>query len=108
VKFAEYEANTREARIQDLLANLKGRDQSRVLEDEINYLDGRTSIRKLQVALKIPYVCDYKEKLCRKDIEVIKSHLNPNVLVTGQGEAMRRKEGRLKLGDLQASNGSSD
>jgi hypothetical protein len=40
--------------------------------------------------------------------EVILNHVNPNVRCTGQGEAMRRKYKRLKLGGGQDYNPSSD
>jgi hypothetical protein len=36
LKYAEHDANTEEVRMQNLLGNLKRRDHSRDLEDEIN------------------------------------------------------------------------
>jgi hypothetical protein len=41
-------------------------------------------------------------------IEVIQNHGNEHVLSTGQGEARHRKYKRLKLGDGQAYDRSSD
>jgi hypothetical protein len=89
VKCAEHGANTEEVRIQNLLGNLKRRDHSRDLVRVIAYPDRRTSIRKLHVALRIPYVYDYMTTLCRKTDR--SNHPNLNALVTGQGEAMHRK-----------------
>jgi hypothetical protein len=39
---------------------------------------------------------------------VISNHVNPNIRVTGQGEAMHRKYKRLKLGGGQAYDCSVD
>jgi hypothetical protein len=47
-------------------------------------------------------VYDYITKLFRTQVEVILNHRNPNLLGTGQGEAMHRKYNRLKLGGGQA------
>jgi hypothetical protein len=43
------------------------------------------------MAFKIPYVYDYKIKLCRTQAEVILNHVNANVRDIGQGEARQRK-----------------
>jgi hypothetical protein len=50
----------------------------------------------------------YVTKLCRKKAEVIKDHENEQVRSIGQGEARHRKYKRLKLGDGQAYDRSSD
>jgi hypothetical protein len=42
-------------------------------------------VGKLHVAFKIPYMYDYITKLCRTQAELIVIHVNPNVLVIGQG-----------------------
>jgi hypothetical protein len=70
--------------------------QKRVLH-AIGNLDECTEICELHVAFKIPYVCDYITKLCRTEIEVILSHVNPKIRV-GPGEARHRKYKRLQLG----------
>jgi hypothetical protein len=51
---------------------------------------------------------DYITKLCRTQAEVILNHVNPIVRGIGQGEAMRRKYKRLKLGGDQAYDRSAD
>jgi hypothetical protein len=43
-------------------------------------------------------LCDYITKLCRRQVEVILNHENPNVHAIGQGEPRHRKYKRLKLG----------
>jgi hypothetical protein len=75
--------------------------QNRVLR-AIGNLDRRTSVRELHVAFKIPYVYDYITKLCRARAQAISNHINPNVRVIGQGEAMHKKYKRLKFGGGQA------
>jgi hypothetical protein len=57
--------------------------------------------------IKIPYVCDYITKLCRRQAEVILNHENPNIRATGQEEPRHRKYKRLKLGGGQAYDRSS-
>jgi hypothetical protein len=47
--------------------------------------DRRTPVHKVQMAVKIPYVYDLTSKLCRKQTEVIQTHLNPNISAIGQG-----------------------
>jgi hypothetical protein len=59
------------------------------------------------LAFKIPYVCDYITKLCRRQGEVILNHENLNVPAIGQEESRHRKYKRLKLGGGQAYNRSS-
>jgi hypothetical protein len=70
--------------------------------------DRCTSVCELHVAFKIPYINKYISKLCRTQAEVIINHANPNVHDIGQGEAMRRKYKRLKLGSSQAYDCSAD
>jgi hypothetical protein len=55
----------------------------------------------LHLAFKIPYVCDYINKLRSTEAEVILKHVNPNAHGIGKGEARRRKYKRLKLGGSQ-------
>jgi hypothetical protein len=59
------------------------------------------------MALRISHVYDYITKSCRKQAEYIKNYLNPNVRAIGEGEAMRRKYKRHKLGGGQAYDRSS-
>jgi hypothetical protein len=54
------------------------------------------------VAFKIPYVYKYTNILCRKQVEVIQNHLNPNVLAIKHGEDRHMKYKRLKLGGVEA------
>jgi hypothetical protein len=54
------------------------------------------------MAFNIPYVYDFKTKLCRLQAEAILNHDNENVRNIGQGEARHRKYKRLKLGGGQA------
>jgi hypothetical protein len=79
------------------------RMQNRVLR-AIGNLDWRTPVRDLHLAFKIPYVCDYVTKLCRRQAV---NHENPNVRAIGQGEHRHRKYKRLKLGGGQAYDRSS-
>jgi hypothetical protein len=65
-------------------------------------------IRDMHITLQIPYVYDYKTKLCRQQAQVIQHHENIHVLNSGQGEARHRKYKRLKLGGGQAYGHSSD
>jgi hypothetical protein len=66
-----------------------------------------TSVNKLLVVLKIPYMYYYITKLCRIQAEVIPNHVSPNVRGTGQAEAMQRYYKRLKLGGCKAYRRSS-
>jgi hypothetical protein len=70
--------------------------QDRVLRS-IGNLVRRTPVHDLHLEFKIPYVYDYKTKLCRRQAEVILNHEDPNVRAIGQGEAMHRKYKTLKL-----------
>jgi hypothetical protein len=56
----------------------------------------------LHPVFKIPYVYDYITKSRRTQAEVILKYVNSNVRGIGQGEAMRTKYERLKLGDDEA------
>jgi hypothetical protein len=67
-----------------------------------------TSVRDLHTAFNLPYVYDYITKLYRQQAEVIQIHKNEHVRSIGQGEARHRKYKRLKLGDVQAYDRSSD
>jgi hypothetical protein len=88
------------------LMNLQ-RLQNTVLRTIGNFLR-RTSVRDLLFAFNLPDVYDYIIKLCRQQAEVIQNHENANVSNIGQGEARRRKYGRLKLGSGQATDHPSD
>jgi hypothetical protein len=81
--------------------------QSKVLRTTGNFTK-RTPARDLHMAFKLPYVYDYVRKLCRQQAEVIQNHENENFRNTGVGEARHRKYKRLKLGDGQANDRSSD
>jgi hypothetical protein len=74
----------------------------------IGNFPGRTPVRDLHIAFKIPYLYDYITELCRQQAEVIQNHDNVNVLNIGQGEARHRKYKRLKLCCGQAYDLSSD
>jgi hypothetical protein len=74
----------------------------------IGSFPGRTPVRDLHVAFKIPYVYDSITKLCRQQAEVIQNHHNPDVRNIGQCKAKHRKYKRLKLGGGQAYDRSSD
>jgi hypothetical protein len=63
----------------------------------------RTPVREIRVAFKIPYVCDYITKLCRKQAEVIQNYLTANLRAIRHGEAKRRKYKRLKPGGGEAT-----
>jgi hypothetical protein len=58
-------------------------------------------IRDKYVAFKIAYVHQYKNILCRKQVEVIQHHLNPNVLASRHGEDRPMKYKRFKLGGVE-------
>jgi hypothetical protein len=81
--------------------------QEKVLRTIGNY-PRRTPVRDLLLAFQIPYVYDYITKLCRRQFEVIQNHDNEDVRIIGQGEARHRKYKKLKLGDGQAYDRSSD
>jgi hypothetical protein len=59
-------------------------------------------------AFHIAYVYDYIIKSCRQQAEVIQNHENENIHYIGQGEARYKKYKRLKLGDGQVYDCSSD
>jgi hypothetical protein len=67
-----------------------------------------TPDRDLHTAINLPYVHDYKIKLCRQQAEVIQNYENEHVHRIGQGEARHRKYKRLKLGSGQTYDRSSD
>jgi hypothetical protein len=67
-----------------------------------------TPVRDLHAAFNLPYVYDYRTKLCRQQAEVIQNYGNKDVRSIGQGEARYRKYKRLKLCDGQAYGRSSD
>jgi hypothetical protein len=73
------------------------RVQNKVLRTIGNF-PRHTSIRDMHVAFQVPYVYDYKTKLCRRQAEIIHNHENENVRNIGQGETPYRKYKRLKLG----------
>jgi hypothetical protein len=89
----EFEADTHLMKLQRL--------QNRVLR-AIGNLDRRTHFRDLHLAFKIPYVYDYKIKLCRRQAEVILNHEHPKVHAIGQAKARQRKYKRLQLSSGQA------
>jgi hypothetical protein len=62
----------------------------------------------LHTAFNLPYVYDYKTKLCRQQAEVTQNYDKKHVRSVGQGEARRRKYKRLKLGGGEAYYRSSD
>jgi hypothetical protein len=74
--------------------------QNRVLRAYGN-LDKCISVREFYTAFKIPYVYGYINKLFMTRTEVILNHVNSNINVIGQSEAMHRKYDRLKLGGGQ-------
>jgi hypothetical protein len=81
--------------------------QNKVLRATGNYPKS-TPVRDLHLAFQIPFIYDYITKLCRQQADVIQNHDNKNVRTIGQGDARHRKYRRLKLGDDQAYDISSD
>jgi hypothetical protein len=81
--------------------------QSEVLRTTGNF-PRHISVRDLHMAFQIPYIYDYITKLCWQQAEVIQNLDNENIRNIGQGEAMYRKYKKLKLGDCQAYDRSSD
>jgi hypothetical protein len=67
-----------------------------------------TPVRDLHTAFDLPFLYDYITNFCRKQAEVIQNHENEHGRSIGQGEARHRKYKRLKLGDGQAYDRSSD
>jgi hypothetical protein len=61
-----------------------------------------TSVRDLHTAFNLPYVYDYKIKLCSHRAEVIPNHENEQVRSTEKAEARQTKYEWLKLGGGQA------
>jgi hypothetical protein len=57
----------------------------------IDNFDRHTSVREMKTAVKVPYMYDYKTKLCSQQTEVIQNRLNQNVRASGQGVVMHRK-----------------
>jgi hypothetical protein len=81
--------------------------QNKVFRTTGNF-PSRTPVHEMHTAFKIPYAYDYITKLCRQQAEVIQNDENANICNTGQGEPRHRKYKRLKLGDIQTYNSSSD
>jgi hypothetical protein len=67
-----------------------------------------TPVRDLHTAFSLPYVYDYRTKLCRQQAEVIQNHENEHVRSIGKGEARHRKYKGPKLDGNQAYDRSSD
>jgi hypothetical protein len=72
-----------------------------------------TPVRDLHTAFnRLPhiyiYISDYVTRLCRQQAEVMQNYENGHVRSMRQGEARHRKYKRLKPGDGQAYNRSSD
>jgi hypothetical protein len=55
-----------------------------------------------------PSIYDYVTNVCRQQAEVIQNHENEHVRSIGQDKGRQRKHKRLKLGDGQAYDSSSD
>jgi hypothetical protein len=55
-------------------------------------------VSDLHTAFNLPYVYDYRTKLCRQQAEVMQNRENEHVHRVGQGEARHRRYKRLKLG----------
>jgi hypothetical protein len=62
--------------------------------------------RELHVTFRVPYVNDYKTKLCSQQAEVIMKM--QMLAISEKGEARHRKYKRLKLGGGQAYDRSSN
>jgi hypothetical protein len=60
------------------------------------------------MAFNLPYIYNHITKLSAQKAEVIQNHENEHVHSIGQDKARQRKYKRLKLGDCQACNLSSD
>jgi hypothetical protein len=67
-----------------------------------------TPVRFLHKDFNLPYVYDYKTKLCRQQAEVVRNHENEHVHGIEQGEARHRKCKTLKLGGGQLYSRLSD
>jgi hypothetical protein len=67
-----------------------------------------TPARDLHKTFNLQYMYDYITKLCRQQAEVIQNYENEHVRSIGQSEDRHRKCKRLKLGDGQAYDRSSD
>jgi hypothetical protein len=67
-----------------------------------------TSVCDLHTAFSVPYVSDYRTKLCRQQARVIQNHENDHVRIIAEGEERDRKYKRLKLGGGQAYSRSSN
>jgi hypothetical protein len=81
--------------------------QSKVL-CTIGSFQRRTSVCEMHMAFHLSCVYYYMTKLCKQQGEVILSHGSENVPCIGQGGARHRKYNRLKVGDGQAYDHSSD
>jgi hypothetical protein len=67
-----------------------------------------TPVGDLHTAFNLWYIYDHITKLCRQQAEVIQNHEYEHVRRVGQGKASHRKYKRLKLGDGQVYDSSSD
>jgi hypothetical protein len=56
-----------------------------------------TPVRELHMPFQVPYIYDYKTKLCRQLAEIIQNHENANVHDIGKSEARHRKYKGLSL-----------
>jgi hypothetical protein len=81
--------------------------QNKVLRT-IGKFSRNTLIHDIHISFQIPYVYDFKTKLCKQQAKVIQHHENIHVRNIGQGEARHRKYKRLKLGGGQAYDRLSD
>jgi hypothetical protein len=76
------------------------------LQERVSHATGNlnrcTLVCELHMDFKIPYMYDYKTKLCRTQAEITLNHANANVCGIEQGEAMHGKYKRHKLGSSQA------
>jgi hypothetical protein len=92
--------------VADTLLKLQ-RMQNKVLRT-IGSFPRCTPVRALHTDFNLPYVYDYMTKLSRRQTEVIQNHEKAHVRSIGQGEARHRKYERLKLGDGQVYDRSSE
>jgi hypothetical protein len=60
------------------------------------------------MTFNLPYIYDYVIKLCRQQAEVVRNHENEHVCSIGKPKPDTKKYNRLKLGNVEAYDCSSD
>jgi hypothetical protein len=78
----EFSADTHLLKLQRL--------QNKVLRTTGKFPRG-TPVRELHMAFYVPYVYEYKTKLCRRQAEAIQNHENVNIRDIGKGESPKQE-----------------